>query len=112
MAEEELSANALVDAKNEYTKLLTSYLTPCITEGFISLYDDAKTEKEEKMKEESIKLDIELIESWRVIEERILVEKTKLLKKLQDEFRHDLKLRYLELDKKYGGFDIKNKYRR
>lgn len=48
MAEEELSANALVDAKNEYTKLLTSYLTPCITEGFISLYDDAKTEKEEK----------------------------------------------------------------
>ena len=51
MAEEELSANALVDAKNEYTKLLTSYLTPCITEGFISLYDDAKTEKEEKMKD-------------------------------------------------------------
>jgi hypothetical protein len=48
MAEEELSANALVDAKNEYTKLLTSYLTPCITEGFISLYDDAKNEKEEK----------------------------------------------------------------
>jgi len=48
MADEELSANALVDAKNEYTKLLTSYLTPCITEGFISLYDDAKTEKEEK----------------------------------------------------------------
>ena len=51
MAEEELSANALVDAKNEYTKLLTSYLTPCITEGFISLYDDAKNEKEEKMKD-------------------------------------------------------------
>ena len=48
MAEEELSANALVDAKNEYTKLLTSYLTPCITEGFISLYEDAKNEKEEK----------------------------------------------------------------
>jgi hypothetical protein len=48
MAEEELSANALVDAKNEYTKLLTSYLTPCITEGFISLYDDAKNEKDEK----------------------------------------------------------------
>ena len=51
MAEEELSANALVDAKNEYTKLLTSYLTPCITEGFISLYDDAKNEKEEKRKD-------------------------------------------------------------
>ena len=68
--------------------------------------------KEEKIKEESIKFDIELIETWRVIEERILVEKTKLLKKLQDEFRHELKLRYLELDKKYGGFDIKNKYRR
>jgi hypothetical protein len=51
MAEEELSANALVDAKNEYTKLLTSYLTPCITEGFISLYDDAKNEIEEKMKD-------------------------------------------------------------
>lgn len=51
MAEEELSANALVDAKNEYTKLLTSYLTPCITEGFISLYDDAKNEKEEKKKD-------------------------------------------------------------
>ena len=51
MAEEELSANALVDAKNEYTKLLTSYLTPCITEGFISLYEDAKNEKEEKRKE-------------------------------------------------------------
>ncbi len=48
MAEEELSANALVDAKNEYTKLLTSYLTPCITEGCISLYEDAKNEKEEK----------------------------------------------------------------
>ncbi len=48
MVEEELSANALVDAKNEYTKLLTSYLTPCITEGFISLYEDAKNEKEEK----------------------------------------------------------------
>ena len=48
MAEAELSANALVDAKNEYTKLLTSYLTPCITEGFISLYEDAKNEKEEK----------------------------------------------------------------
>ena len=51
MAEEELSANALVDAKNEYTKLLTSYLTPCITDGFISLYDDAKNEKEEKRKD-------------------------------------------------------------
>ena len=51
MAEEELSANALVDAKNEYTKLLTSYLTPCITEGFISLYEDAKNEKEEKRKD-------------------------------------------------------------
>jgi hypothetical protein len=51
MADEELSANALVDAKNEYTKLLTSYLTPCITEGFISLYDDAKNEKEEKRKD-------------------------------------------------------------
>ena len=51
MAEEELSANALVDAKNEYTKLLTSYLTPCISEGFISLYDDAKNEKEEKRKD-------------------------------------------------------------
>lgn len=51
MAEEELSADALVDAKNEYTKLLTSYLTPCITEGFISLYDDAKNEKEEKRKD-------------------------------------------------------------
>jgi hypothetical protein len=51
MAEEELSANALVDAKNEYTKLLTSYLTPCITDGFISLYEDAKNEKEEKRKD-------------------------------------------------------------
>lgn len=51
MADEELSANALVDAKNEYTKLLTSYLTPCITEGFISLYEDAKNEKEEKRKD-------------------------------------------------------------
>lgn len=68
--------------------------------------------KEEKMKEESIKFDIERIEEWRVVEERILVEKTKLLKKLEEEFRRELKARYLELDKKYGGFDIKNRYKR
>ena len=68
--------------------------------------------KEEKIKEESIKFDIEQIDNWRVVEEQVLIEKKKLLKKLEEEFRRELKVRYLELDKKYGGFDIKNKYKR
>lgn len=38
---EETSINALVDAKTEYTKQLTSILSPLIYEGFQSIYNEA-----------------------------------------------------------------------
>lgn len=44
---EDVSINVLVDAKTEYTKQLTSILSPVIFEGLTSLYEEAKQFKEE-----------------------------------------------------------------
>jgi len=44
---EDVSVNVLVDAKTEYTKQLTSILSPIIFEGFVSLYEEAIRFKDE-----------------------------------------------------------------
>ena len=49
MEESGFSINLLA-AKNEYTKILTGYLIPLITEGFISMYDESQSEIELKKK--------------------------------------------------------------
>jgi len=51
---EEISYNALVEAKNDYTKQLVSILSPLIYEGFESIFEDAlaefKVREDEKRK--------------------------------------------------------------
>jgi hypothetical protein len=74
-----------------------------------SFYDDHNIRKvvterieKEKLELEQIKLELEQLVEWHNIEERIILEKEKILKTQKEEFYRKLKNKKYELDKLYG----------